>query len=180
MGACIAMRIALSHQPRTSALILMASTSEPSNPEASAATGQMRDIWASTPSPSEEIMDIGIRSWGGDQDVNGPRAHRVKSDWKSRHSGAENVDSILQSVDQRENLLSRVHEFTVPVLLVHGEKDETWKLEGALRIRDAIGKDKAEIYIVQNSGHLVIYMRESEDVSQIIAKFLKQIRPQYS
>lgn len=61
------------------------------------------------------------------------------------------------------------------MLLIHGEKDETWKLEGALRIQDLIGKDEARIYIVKDSGHLAIHMRVSEDVSQVIAKFINQV-----
>jgi 3-oxoadipate enol-lactonase len=158
----------------------MASTADASSVEATAAVDQVRDIWVSTPSPSEEIMDVAIRGWGGDLDVNCPRAQRIKQNWAARHSGAENVDSILQSVNQRESLLPRLHEITVPVLLIHGEKDETWNIQGALRIQDAIGKAKAQTYIVKDSGHLVIYMRDSEDVSQIIAKFMHQIFPQDS
>lgn len=178
MGSCIALRIALSHPSRITALILIGSTAEASSPEATTAFSQMRDIWVSTPTPSEEIMDTAIRTWGGDPDVKGPRARRVKEHWVARHSGAENVDPILQSMEQRESLLPRLHEIAAPVLLVHGEKDETtWKVEGALRIRDAIGKAKAKTYIVKDSGHLVIHMRDSEDVSQAIAKFLNQAFP---
>ena len=180
MGAAIALRLALTHPSHVTALILMGSTADASTAEGTAAVNQMRDIWVSTPSPSEEIMDIAIRSWGGDPDVNGPRAQRVKRDWVARHSGADNVDSILQSVDQRDYLLPRLHEITVPVFLIHGEKDETWKLEGALRIRDAIGKATTKTYIVKHSGHLVIHMRDSEDVSQVIAKFLNEVVPQQS
>jgi pimeloyl-ACP methyl ester carboxylesterase len=77
MGSCIALRIALSHPSRITALALMSSTAEASSPEATAALSQMRDIWVSTPTPSEEIMDIAIRSWGGDPDVKGPRAQRT-------------------------------------------------------------------------------------------------------
>jgi len=175
MGACIAMRTALSHPSRTSALILMASTAE-----ASAVVAQMRDVWVSTPEPSAAIMDLAIQSWGGNPDVNGPRAQRVKSDWIARHSGAENVDPVLQSVDEREHLLPRLREISVPVLLVHGEKDETWKLDGALRIRDAIGEARSEIYVVKDSGHLVVHMRDSEDVSRVIARFVERVLTQNS
>jgi 3-oxoadipate enol-lactonase len=180
MGAAVVLRIALAHPSRITALTLMGSTAEASTPEGDASTQQMRDIWVSTPSPSEDIMDIGIRSWGGDPDVTGPRAKRIKQYWVTRHSGAESVDAILQSVNERDALLPRLHEITVPVLLIHGEKDETWELEGALRIQDAIGKDKAKTYIVKDSGHLVIHMRDSEDVSQAIAKFINQVPLQNS
>jgi 3-oxoadipate enol-lactonase len=180
MGSCIALRIALSHPARITALVLMASTVDASSPEGKAAFYQMRDIWVSTPTPSEEIMNIGIQGWGGEPDVKGPRALRVKHYWVERYSGAESVDAILKSVEERDNLFPRLHEIAVPVLLVHGELDETWKLEGMLRIRDALANAKVETYVVKGSGHLVIHMRDSEDVSQAIAQFVNQVLPQGS
>jgi len=180
MGSSIALRIALSHPARITSLVLMGSTADASSPEGKATIYQMRDIWVSTPTPSEEIMNISIRGWGGEPDVKGPRALRVKHYWAERHSGAENVDAILQSVDQRDNLFPRLHEITAPALLVHGELDETWKLEGMLRIRDALVNAKVETYVVKGSGHLVIHMRDSEDVSQVIAQFVNQALPQSS
>jgi hypothetical protein len=84
----------------------------------------VRDIWVSTPSPSEEIIDIVIRGWAGDPDVSSPHAQRIKRYWVARHSGVENVDTILQSMEQRENLLTKQHEIIVQVLLVYGELDE--------------------------------------------------------
>ncbi len=178
MGAGVALRLAISHPARITALVLMASTAEASSPEATAAIGQVRDVWVSTPAPSEDIMDAAIGAWGGGPDVNGVRAQRVKRDWVARHSGAENIDAILQSMDRRDNLFSRLHEIAVPVLLVHGERDETWDVQGAFRIRDAIGTDKARIHIVKDSGHLVIHMRDSEDVCQLISDFVRQVLPE--
>lgn len=178
MGASIAFCIALSHPSRVKALISIASTGEASSPDASAAIAKVRDIWVSTRSPSEEIMDISIRGWGGNPDVKGPRAMSVKQHWVKRHSGAENVDSILDSVCHRENLLHRLHKIIVPVMLIHGEKDETWKLEGMLRIRDVLVNAKVEIFVVKDSGHLVIHMRESEDVSEAMADFIIQVLQQ--
>lgn len=180
MGAGIALHIALSHPSRITALILMGSTADATTAEATAAISQVRDIWVSTPSPSEEIMDIAIRGWGGDPDVKGPRAQRIKRYWAERHSGAENVDPVLQSIEQREFLFPRLHEITAPVLLVHGEKDETWKLEGMLHIRDALVNTQVKTYVVKDSGHLVIHMRDSEDVSQVMVKFIDEVLPQDS
>jgi 3-oxoadipate enol-lactonase len=153
----------------------MASTAVASNAESTAAINQVRDIWVSTPSPSEDIMDVAIQGWGGDPNVLGPRAKLIKRHWVTRHSGAENVDAILQSVEQRESLLQRLHEVSVPVLLVHGEMDESWKLQGALDIRDQLVNSKVALIVVKKSGHLVVHMRDSEDVSQAIAKFVNGI-----
>ena len=173
MGACIALRMALSDQSRISALILMSSTANAETPESLATVTQMRDVWVSTPSPSEDIMNIAIRSWGGDLDVDGPRAQQVKRDWIKRHSGAEQVDSTLQSMIERDNLVERLHEITVPVLLVHGEQDATWELAHAEIIQKGLVNSKVDMKVIKDSGHLLVWMRDSDDVSQMIADFVK-------
>jgi esterase/lipase len=66
----------------------------------------------------------------------------------------------------------------VPVVLIHGEQDETWELEKMLHIRDARVSTKVKTHVVKDSGHLVIYMRDSEDVSQVIAEFVSRVLPQ--
>jgi 3-oxoadipate enol-lactonase len=172
MGGLIALRMALSHNSRIDALILMSTTAGEESAEGNAATTQVRDIWVSTPSPSEEIMNIAIQGWGGDPDVNGPRAQRIKRDWVERHSGAERVDPVLQSVAQRENLLGRLHEITVPVLIVHGQLDATWSLEHAANIQNGLVNAKVIMKVVRDSGHLVVWMRDSEDVSRMMADFV--------
>ena len=175
MGGCIALRMALSHNSRIAALILMSTTANEGSPGAKAAITQVRDIWVSTPSPSEDIMNISIQGWGGDPDVNGPRARKIKRDWIERHSGADQVDSVLQSMTGRENLLGRLHEITAPVLIVHGEMDRTWDKEDAARIRDGLINAKVSFKIVKDSGHLVVWMRDSEDVSRIVADFVNEL-----
>ena len=173
MGACIALRLALSHQSRIDALILMSSTAGEESAEGKAAITQVRDIWVSSPSPSEEIMNIAIQGWGGDPNVNGPRAQRIKRDWIERHSGADQIDPVLQSVTQRDNLLEQLREITVPVLIVHGQLDATWGLEHAINIQNALVNAKVTMKVVKESGHLVVWTRDSEDVSRMIADFVK-------
>lgn len=172
MGGCIALRMALSHQSHLEGLIIMSTTASEESLEGKAAITQVRDIWVSTPSPSEEIMNIAIQGWGGDPDVNGPRAKQIKRDWIERHSGAERIDSVLQSVTQRDNLLGRLQEITVPVLIVHGQLDATWNLEHAANIEKALVNAKVTIEVVRDSGHLVVWMRDSEDVSRMMADFV--------
>ena len=175
MGSGIALRMALSHPSLVTALVLMSSTADAPTAEGVAAIDKVRDVWVSTPSPSEKIMNIAMMGWGGDPDVHGPRAQLVKRHWVERHSGAENVDAILQSVNQRESLFHRLHEVTVPSLLVHGDRDETWDLQGALRIRDALVNADVKMHIVKDTGHLLIHMRDSEDVSQVIWEFIRGV-----
>jgi len=117
-------------------------------------------------------MDIAIRGWGGEPDVTGSRAQQIKRDWVARHSGAENVDAILQSMKLRDDLRERLGEIAMPVLIVHGEKDATWSLKHAEEIRDGLVTTKVHLNIVRDSGHLVLWMRDSEDVSAMVVDFV--------
>jgi 3-oxoadipate enol-lactonase len=174
MGGGIALRMALSHTSRITALVLMSTTASEGTPESKAAVIQMRDIWFSTPLPSEQIMDIAIKSWGGDPDVNSPRAQQIKRDWVERHSVPQRLDDVMESVVNRENLLGRLHEITIPVLIVHGEMDATWPLEQAMDIRKGLINAKVSFEVIKSSGHLVLWIRDSEDVSRMIADFVNK------
>lgn len=174
MGSLIATRLALAYPTRVDGLCLLSSTATAESPEAAAAVAQVRDIWVSTDAPSESIMDIAIQGWGGEADLAGPRATQIKRHWVSRHSGAENIDAILASVVGRDNILGRLKEITVPVLLVHGELDATWKVQEAEAIRDALVNARVKLEVLKGVGHMVIWLRESRDVSDLIAGFVKE------
>ena len=175
MGALIALRLSLAHPSRVKALVLMASLATTGSPEAIAMMLEFRDAWVSTgAAPSENIMNAAIVLWGGDPDVTGARAHRIKHDWVERHSGLENVDAILQSVNGRDDIRGRLHEIKIPVLIVHGELDETWKLEEARIARDGLINAEVRFKVIEGCGHLVLWIRDSEDVSEMIGDFLKE------
>lgn len=172
MGGSIAMCMALSHSSRITALVLMSTTASEGTQESKAAMIQMLDIWFSTPSPSEELMDIAMKSWGGDPDVNCPRAQQIKHHWVERPLDPQRVGDMLMSVMDRENLLGRLHEIVVPVLIVHGEMDATFPLEQAMDIRKGLINAKVSFEIIKGSGHLIMWIRDSEDISRMIADFV--------
>jgi 3-oxoadipate enol-lactonase len=174
MGGGIAMHMALSHSSRITALVLMSTTASEGTQESKAAMVQMLDTWFSTPSPSEELMDIAMKSWGGDPDVNCPRAQQIKRHWVERHSDPQRVGDVLMSVMDRENLLGRLHEIVVPVLIVHGEMDAIWPLEQAMDIRKGLINAKVSFEIIKGSGHLILWIRDSEDISRMIADFVNK------
>lgn len=174
MGSLISMRIALAYASRVAGLCLISSTASAELPEAAAAVAQVRDIWVSTDAPSETIMDIAIQGWGGEADLAGARAQQIKRHWVARHSGAENIDAILASVVGREDILHRLKEITVPVLIVHGELDATWKVQEAEAIRDALVNANVTLHVLKDCGHMVIWLRESGDASRLIEEFVKE------
>jgi 3-oxoadipate enol-lactonase len=175
MGSLIALRIALAHPSRVTALALLACLATAASPEGIALINQVRDIWVSTPTPSEDIMNAAIRGWGGDPDVTGPRAQRIKRDWVDRHSGAENIDEILESLNVRDDIRPRLGEIKTRVLIMNGELDETWKLEEREIVRDGMVNADVKFEVVKGSGHLVVYTRDSEDVSRMIGDFVREV-----
>jgi len=175
MGCLISLRLALTHPSRVTALVLMAGTATAATPESIAGILQLREMWVATPKPSEDVMDIAVRGWGGNPDTTGARADRIKRYWQERYSGPENVDATLHSLNEREDIRGRLREIKSPVLLIHGELDETRKLEEAEAIRDELINARVRLEIIKGSGHLVIWMRESNDVSKLIGDFVKEI-----
>jgi len=166
--------MALSYSSRITALVLMATTASEGTQESKAAVIQMTDIWFSTPSPSEELMDNAMKSWGGDPDVNCPRAQQIKRHWVERPSDPQRVGDVLMSVMDRENVLGRLHEIAVPVLIVHGEMDTTLPLDQAMAMRKGLLNAKVSFEIIKGFGHLILWIRDSEDVSRMIADFVNK------
>lgn len=175
MGASVALHAAMSHPSRVTALVVIAATGTAATAEQKAGFEQLAQIWASTPVPTEEVMDASIRSWGGDPDLSGPYARRIKDHWATRHAGGENIYAILRSNQEREDILDRLQVIRGPVLMVHGEKDGTYTLDGAKAIRDGLRNADVKFEVIKDSPHLVIGMRDSEDVSMLIKDFVKEV-----
>jgi pimeloyl-ACP methyl ester carboxylesterase len=175
MGASVILHAALSHPSRVAALVVIAATCKAATAQQKEAFEQLAQAWSSTPTPSEAVMDLAIQSWGGDPDLSGPYARGIKEHWVTRHSGAENISAVLQSNQEREDILGRLEAIRCPVLMVHGELDATYTLDGAEAIRDGLRNAQVTFQVIKNSGHLVIGMRDSEDVSMLIGDFAKQV-----
>jgi len=120
-------------------------------------------------------MNLSISAWGGPLDVESARSQRIKREWVTRHSGAENVDAIFESINERDDITDRLANLSHPVLSIHGKLDSTWKLEEAMITRDALVNAKVRLEILEDCGHLVIYARDSEDVGILIRAFVEQV-----
>jgi pimeloyl-ACP methyl ester carboxylesterase len=175
MGSMIALRLALLDQARFPCLVLLGSNASAATDAQRSAFYQLRDIWVATPAPSEQIMNAAILSWGGNADVDGPRATQIKRDWVQRHSGAENVVPTLDSMMERDALLDRLGEICVPVLLIHGEDDKTYPLQDAVEIQERLVNADVHLEVVKGGGHLLIHLREAEDVAGWIQAFAQKL-----
>ncbi|KAL3483662.1 putative alpha/beta hydrolase [Aspergillus germanicus] len=172
MGTMIALRMALLNQTKLTGLILLSANASAASEAHKIGFPQLRDIWTSTPSPSEAIMNGAIIAWGGATDVTSPRAQRIRDDWIQRHSGRENIDPTLEAMMKRESLLGRLGEIRVPVLLVHGEDDQTYPVADAEDIQRAlVNAGDVSLEVLKGEGHILVYLRKSEDVTGLIRGF---------
>jgi pimeloyl-ACP methyl ester carboxylesterase len=175
MGSMIALRLVLLDQARFSGLVLLASNASAVTDAQRSAFYQLSDIWVATSAPSEQIMNAAILSWGGNPDLDGPRAKQIKQDWVQRHSGAENVLPTLNSMMERDSLLDRLGEIRGPVLLIQGEDDKTYPLQDAVDIKERLVNADVRMEVVKGEGHLLIHLREAKDVAEWIQTFAHRV-----
>ncbi|KAL4885394.1 putative alpha/beta hydrolase [Aspergillus karnatakaensis] len=175
MGTMVALRIALLDQSKLSGLILLSANADAASEAHRIGFSQLRDIWTSTPSPSEAIMNGAILAWGGAPDIQGPRAQRIRAEWIARHSGKENIDPTMESMMERDSVLDRLGEIQVPVLLVHGEDDRTYPVQDAVDIQNQLVNTNVDLKILPGHGHLLVYLRESDDVTALIKGFVGKV-----
>ena len=173
MGSLIAMRIALNYPQYVNGVVALSSTSRAATPEAVALFQQVYDVWISTPTPSEEIMNLSIQAWGGSPDITCNRAMTIKKNWCERYNGAKNVEAIAQAVNSRDDIVGRLSDIECPILLIQGEKDTTWSLEEAeITVKQL--KD-GEVKVVPATGHMLIFIRDAPEVNGWIEEFAKRL-----
>ena len=173
MGSLISLRMALTHPEYVEGIVAMSSTSRAATQQVIEVFNQFYQGWVSTPTPSEDLMNLAILGWGGESDVNSDRAKIIKRDWTERYNGIVNVEGIVESLNIRDDIVDRLSEIKVPVLLIHGEKDASWGVDEAEIERDALGD--VELKIVKGIGHMVIFIREANDINAWIEEFLKKL-----
>lgn len=118
-------------------------------------------------------MNLGIMGWGGTIDINSPRCKMIKQQWSERYYGADKVRPIAENLNTRDDFVPRLREIRVPVLLIHGEKDITWSLEDTkIAVREL---PRGELKVVEGVGHMVIFIREANDINVWIADFLEKL-----
>jgi pimeloyl-ACP methyl ester carboxylesterase len=171
-GSLIAFRTALSHPSYVNGIVALSSTCRSASQAAIDAFGQVYQAWIATPTPSEDIMNIAIKGWGGDLDVNSDRCKIIKWDWTTRYNGAVNVEAIADCLNSRDDIVGKLKDIKVPMLLIQGEKDITWTVEEAEIASDAL--PNAELKVIPGGGHMLIFARKADDVNYMIGSFLKE------
>lgn len=173
MGSLISLRIAFKYPDHVLGVVAISSTPRAATPEVLAAFQQFYDAWVSTPVPEEALMELGILGWGGQLDVTSDRCREVKRNWTERYNGREKVEGIAETLNTRDDIVSRLSEISCPVLLIHGEKDASWGIEEA-EITKCHLKD-VELKVIPGEGHMLIFIRDASDVNRWIEKFVNKL-----
>jgi pimeloyl-ACP methyl ester carboxylesterase len=172
MGSLIAMRVALEYPTHVEGVVALSSTSRAATPEALTAFQQVYDAWISTPTPSEDLMNLSIAAWGGSPDVNCDRAMKIKKDWCERYNGLK-VEGIAESLNTRDDIVERLSDIECPVLLIQGEKDSTWsKEEAEIAVKEL---KRGELRVVKDQGHMLIFLGNPQQINVWIEEFAKKL-----
>ena len=164
--------MALSHPIRVKGIVALSSVSRAAPQSVVEALEQVYKAWVATPTPSEDIMNLAIQGWGGNIDVNSDRCKIIKQDWQTRHNGAVNVEPIAACLNTRDDIVGKLEDVKIPVLLIQGEDDRIWTVEEAKIARNAL--PNAELKIIKGAGHMLIFVSEADDVNSLIEGFLKE------
>lgn len=164
--------MALTHPIRVKGIVAMSSTCRSAPQPVIEAFEKLYAEWTATATPSEELMNLAIKGWGGDLDVDSDRCKAIKRDWETRYNGAANVEPIAECLNTRDDIVEKLKDIKIPVLLVHGERDIPWTVEEAEIARDAL--PNAELKVIEGVGHMLIFVREADDVNGLIEGFLRK------
>lgn len=164
--------MALTHPIRVEGIVALSSICRSAPQPVIEAFEKLYAGWIATPTPSEELMNLSIKAWGGGLDVDSDRCKVIKRDWERRYNGAANVESIAECLNTRDDIVDKLKDITMPVLLVQGEKDIMWTVEETELARDAL--PNAELKVIKGGGHMLIFAREADDVNGLIEGFLRK------
>ena len=168
----IALRMALSHPTRVKGIVALSSVCRAAPQPVVEAFEKVYKVWVATPTPSDDIMNLAIQGWGGSLDVNSDRCKIIKRDWRTRYNGSVNVEAIAECLNTRDDIVEQLKNTKVPVLLIQGEDDRTWTVEEAEIARDAL--PNAELKVIKEAGHMLIFARKADDVNSSIEGFHRQ------
>jgi carboxylesterase len=105
------------------------------------------------------------------------------NDYKDQQAYRDHVSYSVfpvRSVPEVDKLLQRLREqlptLRAPVLLIHAVEDRGVSPDNARSIFSQVGSDDKELVWIENSGHVITLEPAREQVYQLAADFVKQVR----
>ena len=73
------------------------------------------------------------------------------------------------------DFLARADELTVPILLIHGDADDTVPVETSVEFASKL-PELTELHIFANAGHVASWNLYTQEYERLVADFVKRIR----
>ncbi|WP_029422839.1 alpha/beta hydrolase [Alicyclobacillus macrosporangiidus] len=110
----------------------------------------------------------------------------IKETWASRATPGQlrqRIDKVtntpLQSLMQFRRAVqlgkSALPHLTLPVCVVHGEKDELVEPRSAFYVHGAVSSPFKELHMIPNAGHMLCYSAQADQVADIVLNFLEKV-----
>jgi pimeloyl-ACP methyl ester carboxylesterase len=167
-GGFLSLRAALLAPERVRALVLLDTRPEPEDPERVPGYDQLQEAWLSSPEPPQEVLDTVAAI------ILGPGFDRTP-EWQAkwRKLDETRLQQAYTTLMTREDDVSpRVHELTMPALVVHGAEDLAIELPVARRFAGTL--PQGQLAVIDGAGHAA-NLTHPEPVNAAIASFLSGV-----
>ena len=168
MGARLALHIALLHPTNVRRLVLVSGSPGLRSPDERSARVQSDEKLAL------EIVEIGVErfvaKWLSSPMFKGLISTPADIQDRLRNTSEGLASSLrLCGTGAQESLWERLHDLTMPVLLVVGSDDDKFRQIGD-DMKSAIGSN-AELTVINNSGHSV-HLEQTQHFQSVVSEFL--------
>jgi len=169
MGGRVALHVALQHPQCVRRLVLISATAGISDPD------QRQKRRSDDAVLADSIGELGVSRFIN-QWLAQPLFSRLPTSQADVSDRCRNTaDGLAQSLrdsgtGSQESLWERLHELTMPVLLIVGEEDDKF-CKIAHEMKALIG-DNARLEMIAEAGHTV-HLEQSQQVAQLLNRFLQ-------
>ena len=162
-GGFIGLRAALLAPDRISALAVLGTSADAEDPASAEGLRELGGVWAKE-GPVEPLLDTIATTVFGSY---------PPDEWKAkwRKVDGDRFQRILNTLVERDSLLSRLEQITCPVLILHGSADAAYPLTKAQQVADGIATAKP-LVVVDGGAHF-LSLTHSEAVNPHLIDFLR-------
>ena len=166
-GGFIALRFALQHPERVSALILLGTQAGSEDPDKVATYRAMLEVWETDGLNDQLAETIAAIILGSDW----PGRHAWITKWRQR------PDSLLrqsfEALAERDDIHDRLGEIKAPALVIHGTADAAIDIEEAERLCSELANCQ-QLLAIEGAGHAA-NLTHPEQVNKAVQQFLRAL-----
>jgi pimeloyl-ACP methyl ester carboxylesterase len=163
-GGFIGLRVALQAPGRVRGLVLMGTSADAEEPDVAASYRGLAQAWFDN-GPAQQLIDTVASIVLGDWPA---------EDWKARWRTIDGPRFLrnVATLVERDSLVRRLGEITVPALVLHGSADAAYPVAKAEQIVAAL--PQADPLIVINDGAHYLSLTDADAVNGHVENFLKR------